>query len=309
MPLETATYVTDLVPSNPPASDQVSQADDHIRLLKSCVKNTFPNLSAPITCTPANLNERSNDQRVCGIKDGTSLAPSLFFDSDPTCGLYRHANEQVGVAGRIRGNGTKEPGEICIFPFVPAQMASAGSAVGTEKYIEMDGSSYAMSLFPDIANLFPNNGSAFTVPNVKDTGRFLRSRTGSLAVGVAQANALKSHNHTATGSAAVTGAHTHSATPTVTVTDPGHRHDGGDLFDASSLGAFQPGGSGSAVTVVNNTAGSTFTGSAATGISVGVSIAVSTTGDHTHDISVTVNNSGDTETRPEALAVVMCVKT
>jgi hypothetical protein len=46
--LETGTYVSDLVATNPTAGDPVSQADDHLRLLKSTLQNTFPDADAPI---------------------------------------------------------------------------------------------------------------------------------------------------------------------------------------------------------------------------------------------------------------------
>lgn len=45
MGLETATYVTDLVSSNPPSSDLRSQGDDHLRLLKAVLQTTFPTAS------------------------------------------------------------------------------------------------------------------------------------------------------------------------------------------------------------------------------------------------------------------------
>lgn len=56
MPLETAAYIHQLEPTNPPPTDQLSQADDHIRLIKNVLKNTFPNINAPITATDEQLN-------------------------------------------------------------------------------------------------------------------------------------------------------------------------------------------------------------------------------------------------------------
>ncbi len=48
MALEAGTYVNDLVSTNPVGStDFVSQGDDHIRLLKSVLKTTFPNATRP----------------------------------------------------------------------------------------------------------------------------------------------------------------------------------------------------------------------------------------------------------------------
>ena len=56
MGLETGTYIDSLNSSNPTASDAVSEGDDHLRLIKSTVKATFPNLSNAVTSTPTELN-------------------------------------------------------------------------------------------------------------------------------------------------------------------------------------------------------------------------------------------------------------
>ena len=46
MPLETATFIDQLVPANPAHTDGLSQADSHMRLLKSTLQATFPNFTA-----------------------------------------------------------------------------------------------------------------------------------------------------------------------------------------------------------------------------------------------------------------------
>lgn len=43
MSLEVGTYLSSLVSANPLSSDQVAQGDDHIRLIKTLLANTFPN--------------------------------------------------------------------------------------------------------------------------------------------------------------------------------------------------------------------------------------------------------------------------
>lgn len=54
--LETGTYISDLVATNPLSSDLASTADDHIRLLKSTIKTTFPNINDAITVTDEQIN-------------------------------------------------------------------------------------------------------------------------------------------------------------------------------------------------------------------------------------------------------------
>ena len=54
--LETGTYISDLVATNPLSSDLASTADDHIRLLKSTIKTTFPNINNAVTVTDEQIN-------------------------------------------------------------------------------------------------------------------------------------------------------------------------------------------------------------------------------------------------------------
>lgn len=56
MPLESATYLHQLEPANPAATDQLAQADEHLRLIKQVLKNTFPNINAPIDLSDEQLN-------------------------------------------------------------------------------------------------------------------------------------------------------------------------------------------------------------------------------------------------------------
>jgi hypothetical protein len=66
--LETATYIDGLVSTNPLATDPAHQGDDHLRLLKSTVKATFPNINAAVTPTDEVLNAI---QTTANITSGT----------------------------------------------------------------------------------------------------------------------------------------------------------------------------------------------------------------------------------------------
>jgi len=60
MPLENLVgnniYITNLVPSNPLGTDPESEGDDHLRGIKNALLNSFPNINAAVTATPAELN-------------------------------------------------------------------------------------------------------------------------------------------------------------------------------------------------------------------------------------------------------------
>ena len=48
MGLESATYISGLVDTNPAGSDNISQGDDHLKLIKAVLKTTMPNANAVI---------------------------------------------------------------------------------------------------------------------------------------------------------------------------------------------------------------------------------------------------------------------
>lgn len=48
MTIETATYLTELNASYPAYGDVISEGDDHVRLIKSCLQATFPGLSGAL---------------------------------------------------------------------------------------------------------------------------------------------------------------------------------------------------------------------------------------------------------------------
>lgn len=56
MALESGTYISDLVITNPASTDAKSDGDNHLRLIKSTVKATFPNVTGAVTATHTELN-------------------------------------------------------------------------------------------------------------------------------------------------------------------------------------------------------------------------------------------------------------
>ena len=60
MTVESVTYINDLDVNNPAGGDSISQGDDHIRNIKKSIKNTFPNVSEPVTATAEELNKVTN---------------------------------------------------------------------------------------------------------------------------------------------------------------------------------------------------------------------------------------------------------
>ena len=60
MTVESVTLINDLDVNNPSGGDSISEGDDHIRNIKKSLKNTFPNVSEPVTATAEEINKISN---------------------------------------------------------------------------------------------------------------------------------------------------------------------------------------------------------------------------------------------------------
>jgi hypothetical protein len=83
MALETGTYISDLVATNPTSGDPLSQSDDHLRLLKSTIQATFPSVTGAVTGTHTAINDAV--QRV--LTSGTFVSASgasIDFTSIPS---------------------------------------------------------------------------------------------------------------------------------------------------------------------------------------------------------------------------------
>lgn len=95
MALETATYIDGLVATNPAASDAISTADDHLRLLKATIKATFPNITAPVTKTAAEINDLA--PLASPAFTGTPTAPTAAAGTNTT---------QVATTAYVQGERT-----------------------------------------------------------------------------------------------------------------------------------------------------------------------------------------------------------
>ena len=56
MALETGTYISDLNAANPTSTDPKSQGDDHLRLIKSTLLETFPEVTGEVTASHIEIN-------------------------------------------------------------------------------------------------------------------------------------------------------------------------------------------------------------------------------------------------------------
>lgn len=98
MSVESANYINQLNSSYPAATDGLKEGDDHIRLIKSVLQNTFPNLTGPVTKTQADLNSA-----ITG-SGGTINAPLIANEFDLKSNAYASSSLNGNVRLRMSGD-------------------------------------------------------------------------------------------------------------------------------------------------------------------------------------------------------------
>jgi len=86
MGLESATYISGLDANNPAGSDSISMGDDHIKLIKSVLKNTLPN-----------ADEAMNGIHASATEPSPNTAGQLWFDTTNDLVKMRNAGDTAWI--------------------------------------------------------------------------------------------------------------------------------------------------------------------------------------------------------------------
>src|SRR5690348_5375641 len=130
MSLESATYLSDLNAANPSPTDALSQGDDHIRLIKQVLQNTFPNINAAVTVSDETLNALSTTVAAASVPTGaitlwygsSASVPSGWGICDGT--LYNKAD----ASGTIQSPDLRDRVAIGVGAFAATQGTVYGAA-------------------------------------------------------------------------------------------------------------------------------------------------------------------------------------
>lgn len=320
MPVETASFITDLVSANPTTVDPLSQGQIHLTLLKTVLKNTLPNLNGAIYGTPWQFNAAANSFSTTLLDTKLTLAPRTLTSTTMGGGIrwekgaasatafesYTDANiwgvyaltastltgyVTLGATGNFLASGNinaalkiQEGG----FSLIPAGIIVLWTgAIAPGGWTLCNGTAGA----PDLRDRFVvGSGSTYAINSLG--GSAASTVTSTAAGGFTPAGSLDvqgSHAHgAATGSYALAigdiPSHSHG------VNDPGHTHTLSSLVDnlAGSGSAF--GGGVASLQIV----GTKTTSVSATGISIqaaggglGHSHGISADGAHAHTFTGT----------------------
>lgn len=211
MALETGiATIADLNPLNPSAFDPAMEGDDHIRLIKTALKNTFPNINSVVNATDEQLNF------LVGV---TSAIQAKLDD--------------------LQSQIDKEAYKITMWPGTAASIPSgyslcdggAVSRTANPKLFAAIGTTYGSG---DGSTTFNKPDLRGVVPRGLDEGRGLDT---GRTLGSYQADGVLSHTHTgSTGAMNSNASHTHS------VWDSGHSHSMASSNNEAGSGQFTEGG-------------------------------------------------------------------
>ena len=144
MALESTTYIDGLVITNPTGTDPRSQGDDHLRLVKSTLRSTFPNITGAVTATHTELN----------LIDGyTGTTAELNYNDVPTLGTVEASKtvtaDAVGTTTNLK---TKKQTEIV-------------NAIGT-----VSGATAINFALGNVVTAVLASGGSFTISNAPASG-------------------------------------------------------------------------------------------------------------------------------------------
>ena len=143
MALENANYIWELVDTNPVGGDPLSQADDHMRMIKKTLPNSFPGMTAPWT-----TSERINAADPINPQDLVTL-------------------NYLGQVGNLAIIGAPFIWLLDVYPTVP-----------NVEFADLDGRALDRTLYADLFALYGvkyglgNGTTTFNIPDLR--GYFMR---------------------------------------------------------------------------------------------------------------------------------------
>ena len=178
MAIETFGFIDDLNAANPTATDNVSEGDDHLRGLKTTLKNTFPNVTGAINATETELNyvdgvtsaiqtqlnataKLDTDQSWTGSQRGTTVV-----DNDGSFDMNGGNNFKCTPTGAITLTFTNitngQSGFILLVNSGQTVSAAATTKVDANTLATISvASTYLLGYFSDGTNVYITNSAAY----------------------------------------------------------------------------------------------------------------------------------------------------
>lgn len=216
MALETGNFISDLVNTNPTGTDPRNQGDDHLRLIKSVLLSTFPNISGAMTLSHTQLNALVTDYLTKADNLGSVANAVTAFNnikqeaSETVSGVVEKATSVEALAGAA--NKFPDAADVLASILANAPDSNAPGAITAfamntppTGWFECDGSAVSRTtyseLFTAIGTVFGvgDGTTTFNIPDVR--GNFVRGWDNGAGVdtgrafGSLQLDAFQGHEH------------------------------------------------------------------------------------------------------------------
>lgn len=173
MALESGTYINSLNVSNPASTDALAQADDHLRLIKSTIKATFPNVSGAVTLTHAEINALQGLAGNLSAPQGTQM---VFATSPAPVGWTTQTANNNKALRVVNGSTTLGTGGSVNFTTAFQTYTPTGS-VNSPISGSIAGVALTVNQIPahrhfTVANVTSHNGDALSSSNQTKRGGF-----------------------------------------------------------------------------------------------------------------------------------------
>ena len=112
MSLESFNFIDSLNVANPTTTDNVSEGDDHIRGIKTTIKNTFPNINAAVTATDEELNFVDGVTSAVQTQLDAKIIKTLATGSAVLPAGTTAQRDGTPAAGYLRWNTTDTSAEV-----------------------------------------------------------------------------------------------------------------------------------------------------------------------------------------------------
>lgn len=140
MTVESATYLTGLDPLKPAGSDVKQEGDNHIRLLKSSLINSFPAIFGAVTATHTELNKLAGfsgsvaSQTYADTAAAAAVAAKFPAVSGAVTADHNEINKLDGITGPLAEQAwvTAQINAASMNPVLPNQSGNAGKFVSTD---------------------------------------------------------------------------------------------------------------------------------------------------------------------------------
>ena len=144
MALESSTFINGLVATNPTSSDNISDGDNHIRLLKSTVKATFPNVSGAVSASHTDINSA-----VTAANAATNANTASTIVKRDSSGNFTAGMITANLTGDVTGNAASATSATTA-ALATAVTVTANNSTNESAYITfVDGASSSQGIESD----------------------------------------------------------------------------------------------------------------------------------------------------------------